>query len=433
MSSTLFFKTTTTAYSYDGTTITQVTDVDYPATTCRGAVFLDGRFFVMTTTADIYQSATEDALNWAALEFIGSSIEPDIGVYLAKYKNYVMALKGWSVEFFYDAANPTGSILAPVPNMAFKIGCAIDASVKEMAGTVVWMGKSRDGEGRGIYRMGAAALQSGSTIAAGSAPEKISTDQVDKILMADDLAAVKSWSCKVGSHTLYGITLGTLGVTLVYDFSSGLWCFFTYLATSGGTKTVTAVSATGTVTATAHGYTDGAIVQIAGTTTFDGFAVATNIATNTFDIQTTGVAFSGSGTAQLYTETVFPIIASTSCGGTQWMQDATSGALYTLTQTAYKDAIGAIAARIHTPKFDGGNSQPKFMGEICLIGDKLTGTALIRWTNDDYVTYSNMKPLNLLLDRTTTRRCGTYTRRAFELLHVQNTAFRVEALEINDQ
>ncbi len=412
MSSTLFFKTTTTAYSYDGATITQVTDVDYPATTARGAAFLDGRFFVMTPSADIYQSATEDALNWNALEFIGAAIEPDTGIYLAKYQNYICALKGWSTEFFYDAANATGSILSPVPNMAFKIGCAVDASAKEMAGTIVWMGQT---------------------------PEKISTSSVEKILDADDLAAVKSWACKVGSHTLYGLTLGTLGVTLVYDFESGLWQFFTYLQTSGGTVALTAISATGTVTSTAHGFTDGQIIKIAGTTTFDGFQVVTNVATNTYDIQTQGTAFSGAGTAQLYTETVFPIIASTACGGTQWMQDATSGALYTLTQTAYADAIGAIAARIHTPKFDGiptrtgaiGTNDLKKISCTEIIGDKIASNALIRWSDDDYTTYTKTRPINLALDRAWVNRCGQFVRRSWEVLHVENTAFRVEALEID--
>lgn len=408
-------------------TLTQITDADYPANTARGAAFLDGRFFAMAPNGDIYQSATEDASSWAATEFIGSSIEPDVGVYLAKYQNYIVAFKGWSTEFFYDAANATGSILSPVPSMAFKIGCAVDASVREMAGTIVWMGKSRDGEGREIWRMN------------GTAPEKISTEQVDKILLADDLAAVKSWSCKIGSHTLYGLTLGTLAVTLVYDFSSGLWSFFTYLATSGGTQTVTAITAAGVVTIAAHGRSDGQIIKLSSTNAdFNGFHVVTDVTTDTFQIQATGTAFSGSGVSQLYTETVFPIIASTSCGGSQWMQDATSGALYTMTQTAYADAIGSIAARIHTPKFDGKQSgkgvapttQLKKMATVEIVGDKLDSTALIRWSDDDYVTYTKTRPIDLNLERSWVNRCGQFSRRSFEILHVQNTAFRVEALEI---
>ena len=70
----------------------------------------------MTPNGDIYQSALEDASSWNALDFIGSQIEPDSGVYLAKFQNYIAAFKGWSTEFFYDAANATGSILSPVQN-----------------------------------------------------------------------------------------------------------------------------------------------------------------------------------------------------------------------------------------------------------------------------------------------------------------------------
>ena len=132
--------------------VSQITDADYPSNTTRGACFLDGRFFVMNPAAEIYQSALENAASWSALEFIGTQIEPDQGVYLAKHNNYLAAFKQYSTEFFYDAANATGSILAPVQNAAFKVGCASDASVKEMAGTVVWMGQTRDGFGRGIFR-----------------------------------------------------------------------------------------------------------------------------------------------------------------------------------------------------------------------------------------------------------------------------------------
>jgi hypothetical protein len=268
---------TNTANRY---TVTQITDVDYPSNTTRGCAFLDGRFFVMNPPGEIYQSALENAASWAALEFIGTQIEPDQGVYLAKHNNYLAAFKQYSTEFFYDAANATGSILAPVQNAAFKVGCASDASVKEMAGTVVWMGQTKDGFGRGIFRLN------------GMAPEKISTPQIDKILNADSLATVYSWSANVGSHLLYGLTLVTTGVTLVYDFTTQLWSFFTYLVSSGVTKTVTAVTAAGVVTSAAHGYSDGDIVLIASTNSdFNGWHVVTDVTTNTFQLQATGTAF----------------------------------------------------------------------------------------------------------------------------------------------
>lgn len=407
---------TNTANRY---TVTQITDADYPSNTTRGCVFLDGRFFVMNVAGEIYQSALENAASWSALEFIGTQIEPDQGVYLAKYNNYICAFKQYSTEFFYDAANATGSILSPVQNAAFKVGCASDASVKEMAGTVVWMGQTRDGFGRGIFRLN------------GMAPEKISTPQIDKILNADSLATVYSWSCNVGSHLLYGLTLVTTGVTLVYDFTTQLWAFFTYLTSSGVTKTITAVTAAGVATSAAHGYSDGDIVLIASVNgDFNGWHVATDVTTNTFQLQATGTVFSGSGTSVKHTETYFPVIASTSANGKQYMQHATSGALYEFSQSVYVDEIGAIAARIRTPKFDGGSSAFKTMGSVEVIGDKISSTALLRHSDDDFVSFSYFRPVDLSIERSNLFRMGRYSRRSFELLHVKNALLRLEALEI---
>lgn len=407
---------TNTANRY---TVTQITDADYPSNTTRGCAFLDGRFFVMAPNGDIYQSATENAASWAALEFIGSQIEPDNGVYLAKHNNYIAAFKGWSTEFFYDAANATGSILAPVQNAAFQVGCASEDSVKEMAGTVVWMGQTREGFGRGIFRLN------------GTAPEKISTPQVDKVLNNDALSTVHSWAANVGSHMLYGLTLVSSAVTLVYDFSSQLWSYFTYLTSSGVTKTVTAVSATGVVTSAAHGYSDGDIVLIASTnSSFNGWHIATDVTTNTFTLQATGTAFSGSGTAVKHTESYFPVSSSIRCSGKQYMQHATSGALYEFSQSTYTDPIGAIAARVRTPKFDGGAAGFKNMSDVELIGDKVSSSAVVRYTDDDFSTYSAGRNVDLSVERSRLRRCGRFSRRAFEIIHVDNALFRMEALEI---
>jgi len=399
--------------------VTQITDVDYPSNTTRGCAFLDGRFFVMNPAGEIYQSAIENAASWNSLEFIGTQIEPEAGVYLAKFNNYIAAFKEYSTEFFYDAANATGSILAPVQNAAFKIGCASDASVKEISSTIVWMSQTKDGFGRSIYRL------------SGAAPEKISTPQVEKIINADDLATVYSWGANVGSHILYGLTLVTSGVTLVYDFSSQLWSFFTYLQSSGTAKTITAIDTLGTVTSAAHGYIDGDIVLVSATTAdFNGWHVVTNVDTNSYGIQATGTAFSGAGTAQQYIENYFPIVSSTAAGGKQYMQHATSGALYEFGQDVYLDDVGAIATRIRTPKLDGGTAMPKVMPTIELIGDKIASTALVRNTDDDFSTYSVFRPVDLAPDRSRLSRNGRFTRRAFEILHVKNANLRLECLEV---
>lgn len=373
----------------------------------------------MTPSAEIYQSALDNAASWSALEFIGSQNDSAGGVYLAKLQNYLVAFKDWSTEFFYDAANATGSILAPVQNASFQIGCDSEDSVQEMSGTVVWMGSTREGFGRAIFKMN------------GTSPERISTQQVDKILNADALTTVYSWSANVGSHMLYGLTLVDSAVSLVYDFSSGLWSFFTYLATSGVNKTITAITADGVVTSAAHGYNDGDIVLVASTNSdFNGWHVATDVTTNTYQIQATGTAFSGSGTGTKHTESYFPISASIASGGKQYMQHATSGVLYEFDQETYTDPIGAIAARIRTPKTDLDNAKWKHLASVELIGDKINSVALLRHSSDDYATNSDFRPVDLSANRSRVRRLGKFSRRSFEVLHVKDALLRLEALEI---
>ncbi len=420
----LFLKTTTTGYYLTGVSptysISKITDPDYPATTVRGAVYLDGRFFVMNPLGEIYQSALEDASSWAALDFIASQLTSDAGVFLAKINNYVVAFKTYSTEFFYDAANPTGSILSPVQNAAFHIGCAHADSVQDMNGTLVWMGQSRNGFGRTIY------------VLQGSTPSPISDGQIDKFLDADSLATVYSWSARVGAHNLYGITLVTTGVTLVYDFATQLWSFFTYLATGGVNKTITAITADGVATVTAHGYSDGDILSITSTNAdFNGWHVATDVTTNTFQLQATGTVFSGSGISTKHIESYFPVISSTSNGGKQYMQDATNGALYEFDQDTYADYIGAIAVRSRTPQIDDETTNLKVMAAIELVGDKIDSTALVRYSDDDYVTYSNFRPIQLNSQRSRIRRAGNFRRRAIEVLHVGNALFRMQAVNVD--
>lgn len=399
--------------------VTQIVDADYPANTVRGCAFMDGFFFVMSLKGEIYQSALENAASWAALDFIQSQIDPTDGVYLGKVGSYIVALKQRGTEFFYNAANPTGSVLAPVQNAFVQIGCASADSVQAPAGTLVFVGHTHDGFGRGIYMINGTSLQ------------PISTPSVDKILDADDLATVYSWVARAGSHHLYGLTLVTSGVTMVYDFTTQQWSFFTYLSASGVSKTITAVTAAGVVTSTAHGYSDGDIIEITATNSdFDGWHVVTDVTANTYQIQATGTVFAGTGASEKHTEVHFPVVASTRAKGRQYMQDATTGSLYEFDATLYADAVGATAARIRTPKLDSGSAKNKFMGTAEVIGDKISSTVLVRYTDDDFSTYSKFRPVDLSANRSRIRRLGDFNRRAFEVLHLKDANLRLEALEV---
>ena len=79
---------------------------------------------------------------------------------------------------------------------------------------------------------------------------------------------------------------------------------------------------------------------------------------------------------------------------------------------------------------DAQTTDKKFFDEAMLISDKRNGVAYLRYSDDDYYTWSIFLPLNTNLNATKARRLGSSYRRAFELQHSENTPFRAEALDI---
>jgi hypothetical protein len=105
----------------DGTTLGTVdsagvwaasADPDMPVPHLPDPVFLDGYLFLVKTgTADIYNSDLNDPLLYTPGNFISCEMFPDTVLKFAKLNNYLLAFGSASIEYFWDAANPTGSPL----------------------------------------------------------------------------------------------------------------------------------------------------------------------------------------------------------------------------------------------------------------------------------------------------------------------------------
>jgi hypothetical protein len=90
-----------------------------------------------------------------------------------------------------------------------------------------------------------------------------------------------------------------------------------------------------------------------------------------------------------------------------------------------------IEVMIRTQNIDGQISDKKFFDEATLISDREDCIAIIRYSDDDYTTWSTFLVLKLNLLAKRVRRLGTAYRRAFEFRHYANTPFRSEGLDIN--
>ena len=108
-------------------TLTQVgawttcADPDRPLLTTGTPVFLDGYLFMATSTS-IYNSDLNNPQSWTAGNILDVDGYADGVLYLSRVGNYICAIGQYSTQFFYDAANPTGTPLAVVSGGSTAIG-----------------------------------------------------------------------------------------------------------------------------------------------------------------------------------------------------------------------------------------------------------------------------------------------------------------------
>lgn len=414
---TTFVKTTIASYTISGVTVTQVTDAQYPATTVRGAVYLNGRLYVMEPDGTIWNSAEDDFTSWAGTDFVSAEFEADKGVCLAKQGEYVIALGQYTTEAFYDAGNATGSPLSPVNAAVMLIGCAHANSVSQTESSLVWVAQQK-GQGSTFHKGRFVVIMTGY-----GSYTRISTPDVERILDQDAFSQVYADILTISGHVFYILSLGASDTTLVYDFRSKLWYEWT-LAEQAAAVTITSLTQTGgvatAVTTAAHGYSDGDQVVIAGATPsgYNGTLNVTVVGTGSFTYPVSS-AISGTGTgasmtATGYTYGMLDISASCYFNNEQLVQLRESGDVYVLDIDGTTDNGVPIDWRIRTRLWDGGNNKEKFMGDCEVVGDRSSTTALIRFTDDEYQTYTKFRRLDMSLRRPRTRRGGSFTRRAVE-------------------
>jgi hypothetical protein len=426
------FKSTKDAFYYNGTTVTKITDADYPATTVRGIAYLDGTYYVMDPDGQIFGS---DPLNtptsWTSLNKIRAQMEPDGGVALARLLNYIVAFGTYTTEFFFDAGNPSpGSPLAPYTSGMLNIGCAVASSVVQSNNQLFFVGVTKQ-RGRSVYSL------------TGTNPQVLSTPSVERILNADDLSEVYAFCVKIAGHQFYVLTLINSSITLACDLATGDWKEWTSL-TAGSPVTISSLTysaATGLVTATtstAHGRSDADPVTIAGAT-----QTAYNGAVNVTVVDSTHFTYvplsipsvtpaTGSPTMTGYTSGPFIGRFYAGFGNIELVQDA-AGNLYTLDPETYQDRGLPIDVHLRTPLIDGGVNDRKFWHKLQVIGDAADTLVFIRYTGDDYQTWSTYRRTDISLRRATIQRLGSDRRRAFELRHTDNTPIRLEALELTTE
>ena len=431
---TLFIKLDTKAYTWNGTTLTQVSDVDYPATTVRGALYLNKIFYVMDTAGVIWGSAEDDPTSWNALNFVKASFAPDEGVCLAQALEYIVAFGRYTTEAFYDAGlAPPASALSPVQSGIMLVGCAHGNSVAQSETALVWMALQK-AQGSTYHKGRFIAMMDGF-----GAYKRISTPDVERLLDADDLAGVFADILTIAGHAFYVLTLSTTAITLVADLRTGLWYEWN-ISTAGSAKSVSSLTQSNglaTATSTAHGFSDGDYVVVAGATP-SGYNLTVNVNVvdaNTFTYPVSSslsTPATGTITATSWTTGAFDLAQTLFFNGNQVLQTRGSGKIYSLSLTGTTDNGAPIDMRVRTPNFDKDTADPKGMPWLELVASQAASedNILVRVTDDDYQTWSSFRRLDLAQKRKRLWRLGQYFRRAVELRHTASSRPRVEYIDV---
>ena len=441
-------KNNAAAYFYNGTALARITDANYPAATVPGVVQLDGTTYVMTPDAKIYNSNVNAPTTYNALNFISASNGPDTGVALSKHLNYVVAFCSNTTTFLYDNANPTGSPLLPNTTATLSIGCASATSVVQTKNTVIWIGQTKQ-RGRSVYTLN------------GLNAEPISDTYIDRILNSDPLTTVYAYFIEINGHYLYILTLVASNVTIVYDIQTGKWHSWTSSKLSTAVLvTGSSVNSAGVVTLTApkHNLINGAVVNVQGTGSsqyFGDFLVNVQDANTLFynqgatagigvinaeEINKRAINVGGSSTAinSLGVTDIIPYVQNyfagafyTYANNVDSLLDETSGTISKVVENVANDNGMLIYMSVRSETQDNGSNERKFISSMEVIADKVQGTAYLGYTDDDYVTYSYYRPVNLIANRSQLRRCGSYRRRAFQIIYFGRQAVRFYSLELN--
>lgn len=403
----------------------------YTKSIVPGIAYINGYFCIMDETGVVFNSNADDPTTWGALAYFTAQNENGGGVAIAKSLNYLIAFKEWSTEFFYDNANAVGSPFSPVDNGFTQIGCASGDSVASLDGNLFWVSQTRQ-QGRGVYMM------------AGLQQQKVSTPDVERILNADDLATVYAYGLKIDGHGLYLLTLVSSNITIVYDTTSQMWTqwsSYTLTATPSITS-ITRVGNTATATsAAAHGMSDGDAVLISGANegSYNGIHQIKYVSTTVFTYEVlyepttpaTGTLIFG-----FLTESYFKFTKYVDYLGLNLLLHESNGHLHALDSGQLIDSTNIpINVFTRSVRLDGGNDDRKKMPSVRVIGDKVDQQMMVRFSDDDSMTFTAYRIVDLSDVRPELRRCGAFERRTVETRYISgqypaNLPLQLNALEM---
>jgi hypothetical protein len=194
--------------SHSGTSLTQITDPNYPG--ADSVAYLDGVFYFALGT-QVFGTALLDAATLPALNFAYADAVPNISIQkLITYNGDIWFMGDAGCEVFYDAGTANFA-LAPRPGGTLTQGTANGASVRICDGSLFWLGN--DGI---VYR------------SAGYRADRISTYALEEWIQRHaDVVHLDALSYVLQGHWTYVLNFSAPGgdapASFAYDTKEKRW------------------------------------------------------------------------------------------------------------------------------------------------------------------------------------------------------------------
>jgi hypothetical protein len=370
------------------TTITAISDLDFPPNQtpalqiARGGVSLNKTLYVFCTNGQLYNCAVEDPTTWVGTDFIEAEINQDDGVFCHIHNQHIAAVGSRSTEYFYDAANVTGSPLNVREDIKSDIGAVDFDSFWNEADQLFFVGQTASGD-IGVYTI------------VGFQTVKISNDDFDSMLTTainiDNVKVVGSGFSSGGKPyyllTLYYLDAGIVSAKYTYVFSDviGNW----------------ELEHTGIDHFPLISWTQGE-----GSTAGQGILANGDIVSVLDD-------FTPTDTTEL----------------SAWVEDGwVEDGWVTVTEAAGEN----ISIEMILGPVDLGTKQNKFCRSVKTVAEKTTNTQnlTVQWSDDSNNDYNTGRTIDLSNKQNRLNRCGRFITRNHKLSATPTEKVEIDSIEV---
>lgn len=111
--------------------------------------------------------------------------------------------------------------------------------------------------------------------------------------------------------------------------------------------------------------------------------------------------------------------------GKDLLQNVVDGTVMAMDPAVYTDVTGNLRVTAITPLYDYGSINWKRVASLFFLGDTISTSITVNVSDDDYATWINPKIISLATVRKQIQRGGRFRRRAFKMVHEDNTPLRL--------